>query len=428
MNLSAALALLALGQGLPSSMNKSLITLADGSAIALAPPICYVSPMVEGFEWSPNGRWLLVRSLGISDFDPLKPSMPRDVLTLVDVIGRKSTVLHDRPPTRMMSTSTFAGDDLILTVETQQIPSGPNQREPGIRSTAVLKEAGGKQSWQLYDSGIRTGDDMRVPWVLTAPKYGYAVILDQTPTGEGRVTFANIKSNTRKPLAAGYMRFEHDADGYLGQQVFKDRRPNGQFERIMPDGTISTVPFKPQKEASPAAFRLMNSAAVHKIGKKSENVAGWWLASNHPSDFQFAIAVTDADRAELSPDAKSMAYLTDGNLFVRQIIPLSKTDFEELLIREEQNELMNKAKQMATAIAIYCADSDDVFPAQEGFADKILPYVKSRSLMDGFTYTFSAKSATEIAEPSKTEIGYAQGRRGRAVAYADGHVRWFKNP
>ena len=428
MNLSSMLALLAIGQGLPLSMNRSVVTLADGSAIALAPPICYVSPSVEAFEWSPNGRWLLVRSMGISDYDPLKPSVPREVLTLVDVIGRKSTVLYDRPRSRMMSTSTFAGDDLILTVETQQISSGPNQREPGVRSTAILKEAGGKQSWQLYDSGIRTGDAMTVPWVLAAPKHGYAVILDQSRTGEANITFASFKSNTRKPLAAGYMRFEHDADGYLGQQVFKDRRPNGQFERIMPDGTNTVVPFKSQKEGSPAAFRLMNSAAVHKIGKKTENVAGWWLASNHPSEFQFAMAVSDADRAELSPDAKSMAYLTDGNLFVRQLIPLSKDDFAELLIREEQNELMNKAKQMATAIQIFCADSDDVFPAQEGFAEKIFPYVKSRSLMDGFTYTFSAKSATEIADPAKTEIGYAQGRRGRAVAYADGHVKWFKNP
>jgi prepilin-type processing-associated H-X9-DG protein len=110
------------------------------------------------------------------------------------------------------------------------------------------------------------------------------------------------------------------------------------------------------------------------------------------------------------------------------LINLSKTDFEELLIREEQNELMMKAKQVATAIAIFRADSDDVFPAQEGFNEKISPYLKNESLLNGFTYTFSAKKATEIADPAGTVIGYVQGRRGRAVAYADGHVKWIKNP
>jgi len=409
------------------SLSHDAVQLADGSAIGMAPPVCVASPMVSKFEWSESGRWILAESTVIEPFNPIKPTNARYRVALIDSATKKSTVLIEKPLEKRAADVSFVAGDLLLITEMSTVPSGPDRAEPGVRQVSTLRDPASSKTWSVFDSGVVSPERMAFPYVVVS-KHGYAVIVVQSTTGDESVQFLNLKTNIRKPLPLGYREVGFDADGYLGQHTIKDRKPTGQFTRVMPDGTLVQVPFKPSKEASQPEFSLIMSGAVQKLGKKSETLSGWWLAAQSPSDHQFAMVAADGTQAELSPDLKRVAYLTDGNLFLRDFTSLSKADFEEMLIREEQNELMMKAKQVATAIAIFCADSDDVFPAQEGFAEKIMPYLKNQNLLNGFTYTFSAKKATEIADPAGTVIGYAQGRRGRAVAYADGHVKWIKNP
>lgn len=403
------------------------VQLANGSGLGMAPPVCVASPTVSKFEWSESGRWILAESMILEPFNPIKPTNAKYRVVLIDSVTKKSTVIIEKPLEKRASDVSFVPGDLLLVSEVIAVPSGPDRAQPGMRHLSTLRDPAGSKTWTVFDSGVVSPEKMVFPYVLVA-KQGYAVIVVQSTTGEQSVEFLNLKTQVRKPLALAYRDVGFDADGYLGQHVYRDRKRTGQFNRVMPDGSISLVEFRPPKAAAEPEFSLMMSAAVQKLGKKTKTMSGWWLAAQTPSDYQFAMIAADGTQVELSPDQKRIAYLTDGNLFIRDLVNVSKTDFEELLIREEQNELMMKAKQVATAIAIFCADSDDVFPAQEGFNEKISPYLKNESLLNGFTYTFSAKKATEIADPAGTVIGYAQGRRGRAVAYADGHVKWIKNP
>lgn len=419
--------LLILAGQLPKSLGGMFVQLANGSGLGMAPPVCVASPTVSKFEWSESGRWILAESMILEPFNPITPTNAKYRVVLIDPVTKKSTVLMERPLEKRAGDVSFVPGDLLLVSEVTAVPSGPDRAQPGMRHVSTLRDPASTRSWTVYDSGVLSPEKMVFPYVLVSKK-GYAVIVVQSGTGEEGVQFLDLNSNTRKPLALGFRAVGFDAEGYLGQPVYKDRKLTGQFNRVMPDGSLSLVEFKPPKEEPHPEFSLMMSGAVQKLGKKAEALSGWWLAAQTPSDHQFAMVAADAKQAEVSPDQKRIAYLTDGNLFIRDLVNLSKADFEELLIREEQNELMMKAKQVATGIMIFCADSDDVFPAQEGFNEKIMPYLKNESLLNGFTYTFSAKKATEIADPAGTVIGYAQGRRGRAVAYADGHVKWIKNP
>ena len=87
---------------------------------------------------------------------------------------------------------------------------------------------------------------------------------------------------------------------------------------------------------------------------------------------------------------------------------------------------MSNAKQAALALIMFANDTDDTYPSQDvDLRGKLGPYLKDPSLLDKFTYTFAGGSANSIDRPAETQIGYVSGPGGRAVAYADGHVKWI---
>ena len=75
---------------------------------------------------------------------------------------------------------------------------------------------------------------------------------------------------------------------------------------------------------------------------------------------------------------------------------------------------------------MFAADSDDVMPNQSSdWSGNLQPYLKNGSILEGFVYSFGGGSLNDVADPSRTEMGYKLGPGGRAVAYIDGHVRWI---
>jgi len=430
MKLSAWLAALVLGQGPLISLTRDVITLTDGSAIAMAPAVCLVSPTAEHFEWSQSGRYLLVDSMPVASFSPTSPVRPKHRIELIEWRTRKSTVISELTPGGPMQRAEWVGDDHYLVSRYEPLPSGPQRKEPTVKQTLTLHRAGTTQSWPIFDTGEVVGAGMHTAFAIVSTKHGYCVVVDSSrPLEPTKMTLVNYRTGKRSPVNAR-LGIGLDDEGYLYELIYVDRKATGQARRYLPDGTTEERPMKRTRESEEPVgpFQLMPSSALHKIAKKTEVAHGVWLASPIASDHQFALVASDCREPEIAPDRSAIAYLQGGNLFVRELMALGKADFQQLLDIQEQNEAMSNAKQMATAIHIYLADSDDIFPPKEGFADLILPYVKNRSMVDAFTYTFGKRNATEIAEPANTEIGYVQGRKGRAVAYADGHVKWIKNP
>jgi len=165
-----------------------------------------------------------------------------------------------------------------------------------------------------------------------------------------------------------------------------------------------------------------------KTGDKTVAVDVAWLKSNVESKQQRALIAADAT-ASISPKEDAVLTFQGGIVTLRQLVHIPKDAFEKALEVAERMKVMNQAKQAALGVIMFATDNDDQYPSCNGdWASQITPYVKDNSILNGFTYTFKGGNASDIESPAETEIGYSQGVGGRAVAYADGHVKWIPDP
>lgn len=132
--------------------------------------------------------------------------------------------------------------------------------------------------------------------------------------------------------------------------------------------------------------------------------------------------------AELSDRGNAIAFGANGALFTCQVVPISKTAFEKLMVEAERRKVVSNSKQCALGIMMYMSDMQDKFPPKDGFYSLIFPYIKRDEVMKGFVYTYGGpEDASKLSDPANTELGYILGPGGKAIAYADGHVKWIPN-
>ena len=132
--------------------------------------------------------------------------------------------------------------------------------------------------------------------------------------------------------------------------------------------------------------------------------------------------------ARFSPTGDSVAYMDAGALLIRDIKPIDSALARKLALDAAKAKAISDSKQAALALILYASDMDDVFPGQEGWDTKVLPYSKDADLLKNFNYTFRGGNISGIESPATTEMGFTVGPGGRAVAYVDGHVKWIPNP
>ena len=132
-------------------------------------------------------------------------------------------------------------------------------------------------------------------------------------------------------------------------------------------------------------------------------------------------------RVQLEPKGRSIAYVDNGALLLREVRPFDHDLAEKMKIAAMKSEALNKSKQLGLALIMYAADMDDVLPNGENFVSRLLPYLKDRKMIDNFNYTFAGGSMSQIANPATTELGFTNGPGGRAVVYADGHAKWIND-
>lgn len=132
-------------------------------------------------------------------------------------------------------------------------------------------------------------------------------------------------------------------------------------------------------------------------------------------------------RYDVANNSEFVIYQDAGALLLREIKPVDALTAQKVLEDDLKKELLNRAKQMGTAFAIYAADNEDTLPGAEGWEAKIRPYIKNDEMMKGFNYTFRGGDMN-VDNPAKTEMGFLMGPGGRAVVYMDGSARWIPNP
>jgi len=171
---------------------------------------------------------------------------------------------------------------------------------------------------------------------------------------------------------------------------------------------------------------LTAKLSISKLGIYAPSVV---ISASDAPDTELTLVTSDGSGSELSPKLNGISYLYQGSLMVRE---MAKVPLEAYLRAKEEAlkaKLVNQAKQVALALIMYSNDYDDVMLSNAGdWQSQLEPYMRNKSLTDGFNYTFPGGNANSIADPANTPLGYISGPGGRAVAYADGHVRWVPNP
>lgn len=129
------------------------------------------------------------------------------------------------------------------------------------------------------------------------------------------------------------------------------------------------------------------------------------------------------ERFALSDNNSSLAYTIDNVLVVRDLVPAPIELIRQAKEAAERAQTMSNAKQVGLAMIMFAADNDDEIPGGLS-TDQLIPYIKNADMMNGFVFSWGGGNVSKIENPAETELGYVTGQGGRAIIYADGHVKW----
>ena len=117
-------------------------------------------------------------------------------------------------------------------------------------------------------------------------------------------------------------------------------------------------------------------------------------------------------------------FVRNHQLFTRSIEAMSLAEYEAHVRKSVQEQAMNRAKTVATAIMIYCSDYDGATPANPNWQDAVKPYLRDATSMNGIVYLGEGKPLSEIENPSSTFMGFLDTPYGRVNMAWDGSARW----
>lgn len=182
--------------------------------------------------------------------------------------------------------------------------------------------------------------------------------------------------------------------------------------------------YEPEHFQSPALEFAFVS--VQSRGKR-DKIAIAWLVENN----QAALVAADSTLAAVSPKGDAILYVAHGAAFYRALVRLDAQQARTLKERLETAAYMRNAGQIAKALLMYANDYDELFPPNYGdehVAHIISIFLRDKSVFEvngsfAFRYLLDGQSLATIEAPWETTVGYLELPNGRAVIYADGHVR-----
>ena len=198
-------------------------------------------------------------------------------------------------------------------------------------------------------------------------------------------------------------------------------------------GATTLLPKMPKIAAEAGVISM--KAPIHVVSKRVDlsdfgikDKAGLlWVESDFKSKQMRSLITSDgSDATLLSTPSGDMGtlYTSQGALWFQPLLRLDKVEFLKMKKMADRITAISNARQLGTGILMYSQDYDEKLPTPDGINDKIAPYLRNDALFDGFGYTYAGGNLGDISAPGMTPIGYVGGDGGRAVIYADGHVKW----
>ena len=161
------------------------------------------------------------------------------------------------------------------------------------------------------------------------------------------------------------------------------------------------------------------------------NTNALWLEASEPGPekkFTRALVAAEADSqsVQLLSDLSAVLYTHDDALYAAPIASLDRVAFEKMM----RELAISNAKQTGLALMMYAQDYDENFPHDPGnVKEAIFPYIKDNNVIADFVYTYKGPlEMSKVERPAETAMGYIPSPGGRAVVFADGHVKWEPTP
>lgn len=404
---------------------------------------------IEAVEAAPGGRWaLIVQDLRPESTPENREPYGEQKLWLYDALRRKSTLLQrlqDDPAKGIRQAFVHA----TWFPKTKRALIATISRYP-------LDRPDDKIAYALFDTERATLRPLATPssrFSMAVPIPGTDLLLLEGTQGEkGNTLFCSIAAadGTFSPattvgkdswarlagLSPDGVNLLFDEVRYVRNDAAKTMTAEHQwFSLRLKDAQVTPLKEQPKDMVSvrslrkplvlPLTLQQDTSTLTGNAGRTTSTEALWIEAAAPGPEKKFTRALvtaeSDATRLLLS-DLSAVLFTRDGALYAAPIATLDRVAFEKL-----QKELaISNAKQTGLALMMYAQDYDENFPHDPSTVkDAISPYLKNRDLLENFTYTYSGNtSLSKLDKPDQTQLGYITAPGGRAVVFADGHVRW----
>lgn len=412
-----------------------------------------VEPLLSGkiaiVEAAPGGRWaLIVQDLRPESTPENQIPAGEQKLWLYDALRRKTTLLHrlqDDPakPARssFLNATWFPGTKKALVSITSNIATATSE---GSISLGLVDVERPVVRWvpapsnRLWMAVAVPGTSLLLLQGETPEKPQRTVLSIASPEGNFSPAVVVGKSNWARmtALSADVGSAIFDEVNYVRNDAAKTMTAEHQwFSLRLKDAQVTPLKEQPKDMVSVRALRKPPTLALTlqqdtstltgNAGRTTRTEALWIEATTPGPEKKFTRALvaaeSDASRILLS-DLSAVLFTHDGALYAAPIATLDRLAFEKL---QKQLAITN-AKQTGLGLMMYAQDYDENFPHDPSSVKNVLlPYLKDRDILENFTYTYSGNtSLSKLDKPDQTQLGYITAPGGRAVVFADGHVRW----
>ncbi|MCW5941569.1 MAG: hypothetical protein KIS66_05015 [Fimbriimonadaceae bacterium] len=434
--------------GLGQSLNDMMVT--GDKAMMMMPPTVASEGQVEHLAWSSDGRYLVLqravlklsgrRLAELMLHPPTGPTNPDEFyesrLEAYDVeTGNRKTVISRPGQTSLWGA--WAGGRPVYLAFVRTKPTRPDQKE----GTSLLRydAANGVSSivWSsstpYAETHLFLSPTLPTGFAVLRPEDGVPQAMgldgDLRPVGSP-VAFADFGARTP------FSYWTEDGTRLVaveGHMEEESRTYRQTFRTFDPRTLTSAMPKDRPKPYSPPTT-LQANVVTQRLGTPRDRTFSVGLLTGGEAQGPVAdrkepdppgVVDLEVERVEVSPTGRHVAYTHKGIAMVRELVEVPRSVYEQARNAAARVEALSKGKQCALALLMFAADNGDKLPSnKDDWAKAIEPYLKNASLLEGFVYTYGGGFMTEIGSPATQEIGYVNAPGGRAIVYADGHVRF----
>jgi hypothetical protein len=449
----------------PGSPDRGVLT--ENECFLVMPPELIAAPTVTNVTPSGSGRYMLVQRMSIritskmlAQLDSTRPQQPpgESSLVLWDSQTRQSREVWRTPTsdTQIVNVSWMPESDTALILMRQMLPKDPKDPRQGmvtrnglLRLTPAMEKAqvvgltevGEEGMLDLWVSPVKPiavlhrtrWDSVKIPQpdgsVKDGPRNPDTLYL---LSESGRIG-AHVNVPSDQPLG-GLLTGEDGGPVVSTYQMRADKKGfQAQFFALNPR-TAALTPLEKAPvfrgvtvaaaDAQNYPVRVRRAQAVAKDGDDQQKVGLLWLESTTKSEQPRTLIAADAANATLLPANDVVVYHAQGAVWATPLLRLDKAQFIAMRDAARRTTVLSNGKQLGLAVMMYAQDYDETYPTGDNINAKLTPYLKNDALFQGFTYTFGGGAMSSVEKPAETELGFVTGPGGRAVIYADGHVKW----